>query len=397
MKTILLSILGAIAFAALTLAPAYGNHRTGSFALPELIAAGDFDRDGNLDLAVNVTGFDNVTLFRGDGAGGFTLYGHVGSDTLTKGLAVADLDGDGLLDFAGCAAWGYDLIIHKGDGLGGFGHRDLVYNGDGEPTRLVIGDFNNDRRPDIAMNGPDEGIMLVYLNDRKGGFRVPPVEIAGIPHSFGLAAADFNGDGNLDLAVTSIANPITGAGSSVFILLGDGTGQFTVKEAPAVNAFPTSVQAGDLNNDGKVDLVVGGAQPTNQTGNYINTLLGDGTGHFVLKQTITLGAGSLKGEIALGDFDENGKLDLCYPVTSLQISHDQSTSLLLFFGDGTGNLVPGPILTVEEEPHTVVAVDLNKDGHLDLVNSNRTSGTISILLGDGHGNFGTPLFYSVVK
>jgi hypothetical protein len=65
----------------------------------------------------------------------------------------------------------------------------------------------------------------------------------------------------------------------------------------------------------------------------------------------------------------------------------KSTKVLLFFGDGAGNLVAGPVLTVGQEPHTVIAADVNKDGHVDLAVSNRSDGTVSCLLGDGSGNF----------
>jgi hypothetical protein len=100
-----------------------------------------------------------------------------------------------------------------------------------------------------------------------------------------------------------------------------------------------------------------------------------------------LGQGNLKGDIALGDFDEDGNLDVAFPKTGSQIPQEHSTSILVFFGDGTGNLVTGPVLTVGQEPHTVIAVDLNHDGHLDLADTNRTDGTVTVLLGDGNGNF----------
>ena len=76
----------------------------------------------------------------------------------------------------------------------------------------------------------------------------------------------------------------------------------------------------------------------------------------------------------MADFNEDGKLDLAFPFTSDQIAHQPSTRVLIFLGDGTGNLVEGATVTAEEEPHTVIAADLNKDGHLDLAVSNRTSG-----------------------
>lgn len=74
-----------------------------------------------------------------------------------------------------------------------------------------------------------------------------------------------------------------------------------------------------------------------------------------------------------------------------------STELLIFFGDGTGNLVAGPVLAVGQEPHTVITADFNKDGHLDLAVSNRTDGTVSLLLGDGTGNFTVSTTKSVIS
>src|SRR2546428_2970242 len=120
MKSMRFLVLTCLLLSATFLPSALGNHRTGTFALPELIVAGDFNRDGKLDLAVNVTGFDNVAIFIGDGQGGFTLEGHVAIDTLPKGLAVGDVNKDGRLDLVNCTVWGYDVLLHLGDGSGGF-------------------------------------------------------------------------------------------------------------------------------------------------------------------------------------------------------------------------------------------------------------------------------------
>lgn len=130
-----------------------------------------------------------------------------------------------------------------------------------------------------------------------------------------------------------------------------------------------------------------GALPGNTTGNYISTYLGNGRGVFALSQTVNLGTGNLKGDIAVGDFDEDGNLDVAFPVTGSQIPREHSTKIDLFFGDAQGHLSAGPVLTVGQEPHTVIAVDVNHDGHLDLATTNRTDGTVTVLLGNGHGNF----------
>ena len=375
--------------------PAFANHRTGSFALPELMASGDFNRDGKLDLAVNVTGFDHVAIFEGDGSGGLTLTGQIASDTLTKAIDLADIDGDGRVDLVGATAWGYDILVHLGDGLGGFGTRDQVYDGDGEPTRLVLRDFNNDGRPDIAVNAPDAGLLLLYLNDGKGGFSVPALEFKGFPHAVGLTSGDCNGDGNLDLILASITNSGTGVATAI-ALLGDGTGNFTKSWQMSVANLPVSTRAADLNNDGNLDFVVAGAQPGNTTGNYFTVFVGDGTGSFTQTQTTPLGAGNLKGEISLGDFNEDGHIDLAYPVTGNQIPDMPSHVVLIYFGDGTGKMAAGPIIEVGNEPHTVITPDFNKDGHLDLIVSNRTDGTVSLLLGDGTGNFTLSVTKSVL-
>src|SRR6476659_1575462 len=198
MKKNYLITLAACALSVVLLASAFANHRTGTLALPELIVAGDFNQDGKLDVAVNVTGFDHIAILLGNALGGFTLSGRVPTDTLPKGLATADINRDGHLDLVGCNNWGYSADVHFGDGLGGFGFRDNFVKGEGGPNRLVLGDFNNDRALDMAVNGPDENVCLIYLGDHKGGFLLPPNEIEDdIPHNQGLATADFKGDGNL--------------------------------------------------------------------------------------------------------------------------------------------------------------------------------------------------------
>jgi hypothetical protein len=361
--------------------------------LPELLVAGDWNGDGNLDLAVNVTGFDNVAIFLGDGQGGFSVKRHLMTDTLNKGLGTADFNRDGHLDLVIATAWGYDLDIYQGDGLSGFTSQGQL-KGDGNPTRLFLKDVNNDGNLDIVVNAPDEGKILIYFGDDKGNFVVPAEEIEGLTKDFDLSVVDFNGDGNLDIAATNIASNGEN-GASVFVFLGDGSGRFRKTSTFPVNPLPTTIEARDLNNDGKPDMIVAGALPGNHTGNFLSTYLGDGAGNFTVQQIIDLGAGNLKGLVAVGDFNEDGNLDVAYPVTGIQ-SPVHSTTILVFFGDGTGSLVAGPILTVGQEPHTVITEDFNKDGHLDLVNTNRTDGTISVLFGDGHGNFSPPTFYSVL-
>jgi len=387
--TLCLALIGA------TFSTAFANHQTGALISPELLVAGDFNEDGNLDLVVNDTGFDHVAILYGDGQGGFTLGGHFPVDNLPKGLQVGDVNRDGHLDVVTCNNWGYDETVLLGDGLGAFhvASPPSEVDGDGEPVRMILGDFNNDGKLDIASNAPDDAKILLFFGDGRGNFPAPEIEIEDVSHPFSMAAADLNRDGNLDMVVGS---PLPGR-STVTVLLGDGTGGFTQSSIPVLD-LPSSAKIGDINNDGKLDIVVAGTQPKSQTNNYIQTFLGNGRGGFRPQQTITMQRGNLKGDIALGDWNEDGKLDLCFPKTGNQDGQfTRSTIMFIFIGDGAGNFTQAQTLEVGGEPHTVIAADFNHDGHLDLANTNRADGTVTLELGDGQGNFTTSSTTSVLS
>ena len=97
---------------------ALASHLAGDLPLPDLIVPGDFNQDGKLDLAVNLSGYDNIAILDGDGQGGFTIKEHIESDTLPKGLAAGFVDKDGYLDLVSICGWGYAIRVYRGDGLG---------------------------------------------------------------------------------------------------------------------------------------------------------------------------------------------------------------------------------------------------------------------------------------
>src|SRR2546430_9478961 len=266
MKTRRFSILGSIVLSTMLLPSVFGNHRTGKLALPELLVAGDFDGDGNLDLAVNVTGFDMAAIFLGNGHGEFRLQGHVQLDTLPKGLGAGDMNEDGHADLVSCTTWGYTMRLLLGDGLGGFNSANEL-KGDGEPTRLVLRDFNRDGHPDIAVNAPDEGKIILYFGDGKGNFAVPSTELEDYPHPFGLVAGDFNGDNNLDI-VTTTRTGINPGTAHAAILLGDGNGGFSQSAFLGVTSRPSSVAGGAPNSRTQLDLCVVGGRTTKSPSQY---------------------------------------------------------------------------------------------------------------------------------
>lgn len=363
----------------------FANHRTGDFPLPELMVAGDFNEDGKMDLVVNIAGFDNYAFLQGDGLGGFTIKRHIAEDTLPKGLAVGDLNKDHHLDLVSISDWGYSLRVNLGDGLGTFTAAKET-NADGDPTRVLLGDVNNDGNLDTIANAPSEGKIIIYLGDGKGGLSNSAIEIEGLRDNNGLALGDFNKDGNLDFVTTRSTSGSTVG--HVLVFLGDGAGGFNQNADLITDPSPVTLVVADMNNDGNPDIVVGGAGPENTSGNFISVLAGDGGGGFSLVQTLELGPGSLAGELGVADFNEDGKLDVAFPVDTTP-SPLPSTKLLTFFGNGDGSLTPGATLKVGAEPHSALALDFNGDGHVDLAVSCRTDATLNVLLGDGHGNFST--------
>jgi hypothetical protein len=240
-----------------------------------------------------------------------------------------------------------------------------------QATSIAVGDFNGDGKMDLAIRGGDS--VFVLLGDGKGNFSQSWSMNMGWDVN-ALAAGDFNGDGNLDLVILGYSEPTNGYAS---ILLGDGTGGFTVGSSPPVGDAPLAVAVGDFNADGKLDLAV-----ANFANNTVSILLGDGTGNFNLASTLSA---DTPDAVAVGDFNGDGKLDLV-------VVDDFSNMISAFLGDGTGNFTLTSSSSVGTWPQSIVAGDFNGDGNLDLAvadygNLYGGGNIVSILLGDGKGNF----------
>src|SRR5216683_3265198 len=193
-----------------------------------------------------------------------------------------------------------------------------------------------------------------------------------------LALADFNGDGKLDVAVANSES------KNVTILLGDGKGgltQATGSPFPAGD-HPNDIAVGDVNGDGKLDLAF-----ANHDTHYITVLLGDGRGGFAPapKSPFTVNSRPHPHGIAFGDFNGDHNLDFV-------IDDWGNNRVTVVFGDGKGNFAaPGVSFTVGQMPYQRVrAADVNKDGFADVITTNFESGDVTVLLGDGKGGFSQP-------
>ncbi len=360
---------------------------------PIALGAGDFDRDGKLDLAI--LDFSSSTLWiqfgNGDGTfqirspGGVAPEYVVGAGSFSnhpRSLVVGDFNGDGMLDLAVAndeVSGNSDVSILLGQGDGTFQEQRQFTVG-GEPAALVAGDFNGDGKLDLATadglfsTSPSHHDVSVLLGNGDGTFqpwRQFDTGAGTSPNS--LVVGDFTGDGKLDLATADFGS------NEVSVLLGNGNGTFQAARRFAAGSHPFYLAAADFNRDGRQDLAVDDGT------SVIKVLLGNGDGNF--QEQPGFATGSNPTSWVAGDFNRDGKLDL-----AVANAGSGDISVLLGNGDGTFDLAVE--YAVGDQPYSVVAGDFNGDGSLDLAAAN-SDRTISILLGRGDGTFLFRVQYAV--
>jgi len=262
---------------------------------PTAIAVGDMNGDGKLDIAF--VGDETVGTLPGNGDGTFGAAIDTPCPNCTGGtLVVADFNGDGIPDLA-TRGDGVSVLLGKGDGT----FKPAIASGTLYPTALSVADFNNDGIPDLLTTDGDEVYILPGKGNGKFG---EPVLVA---NSAGLAVtADFNGDGNADIAV-AMAN-----GGGVAIYLGNGDDTFTPAFWLDVQANGQQMLVGDFNGDGIPDLIC----PLLLNYGYAAVLLGIGNGNFDIEaKTLLIDGGpnpvqSISPLLASGNFNGDGMLDI---------------------------------------------------------------------------------------
>ena len=441
---------------------------------PYAVVAGDFNGDGKLDLATANGTNNNVTILLGNGAGSFT---QASGSPVSVGagpqvIAVGDFDRNGKPDLAVGNSSSNTVSILLGSGTGTFSASTVTVLS--KPYGMAVGDFNHDGKPDFATSHPVLNVVVVMLGNGSGGFSSAtdsPINVGAGP--FSMVAADFNGDGEVDLATSNFQS------NSLTFLPGNGTGHFSGSGISqfAVGPFPIGLSVADFNGDGKPDLVVPAsttsrvevylnstpslstkpaaltfysglgrtapvgipvavassvsgstysvgvnqswltASPTtaatggvtsvalsaNQTGLAAGTYAGiaryTAPGFFGSKTDVTLrvaqGSGRLRTSpfgfpgvgagpyaIATGDFNGDGKPDFA-------TANLEGNTVSVWLGATLASMTnaPGSPFAVGSGPVSVVVGDFNGDGRQDLATANFYGGTVSVLLGNGSGGF----------
>jgi hypothetical protein len=298
---------------------------------PEDLCLADVDGDGDLDAATADTSGDTVSVLLGHGDGKLAASVAYAVGNVPRALASADLDGDGAPDLA--AACDLDDAVSVLLNQGGAFVPPAVYASGNSPSSLTAGDWNNDGHIDLAVAfgnaafGPPDGVGL-YTNAGDGSFLLPTT-VALDPSS--IDHGDFDLDGDLDLAVTTWSDTSS-------VLYNQGGGTFVQGAALPGGDNPASLRAADWSGDGALDL----AYCTSE-GTEVRLNLGDGS--FGLPAVY--GAGPLLVGIDAGDRDGDGDLELLVgneEVDSLLIFDNQGDGTFgAHEGYATGPGTGGPV------------------------------------------------------
>jgi hypothetical protein len=344
-------------------------------AAPNAVIMADVNKDGNRDLLVINGGSNNLSVYLGDGKGGFSQANGspFPAGTSPNDIAVGDFDGDGNPDVAIANHGVKTVTVLLGNGKGQFSFAPgSPFNvpSNPHPHGIAVADFNGDKKLDLAVDSWGENKVLVMFGKGDGTFQTPGVKFEVGKHPYErLRAADLNEDGNPDI-ITSDWD-----GSSVSVLFGDGKGHFSRKDT-AVPESPFGIAIGDFNGDHHLDIAIAhySGQGTDPSKNGLSVLYGDGKGNFTLAKGSPFPVGHYPPTIAAGDLNGDSIIDLALP-------NYQEDKITVYLGGRNGIALAGysPI-RVGHGPECVAIGDLNGDNKADLVVADQGDNDILVFL-----------------
>jgi len=361
---------------------------------PNAIAIADFDRDGIPDFVVSQLGFNPgnvIRFFRGVGGGGFAPPVLVASFPGNAFLVAGQLNPaiDDFLDLAVVSISLNQVRVYLGDGTGHFGAPTTVLQaptGGAVVRGLALGDVDGDAFPDLVtvVEQPDaSGIVYALRGDGAGGFSVVQTPLAagsGYPRG-GLRIRPLAPGGAAAVVGIASTGGVAFGPPALGVLLGDGHGGF-VPAPVSLAAITTGVglsalAVGDFDENGTLDVAlsdigpVGG--PSNWTRSFVDVLLGDGAGGFRFFTRYAVPESS-QDDIIAADLDGDGHLDLA-STGAWYAPGRPGAKVSLAFGDGTGGIrETAAVWGLAEFPSQLAAADLDGDGLTDLlVNDGQSS------------------------
>ena len=332
--------------------------------------------------------------------GNFLLASEPGVQRHPANVASADLNGDGRPDLITANSFTNRLSILINNGGGNFTLSSSPEAG-GRPIAVSPIDVNSDGRMDLVVlnqsdihGNPNSSSVVVLTNNGLGSFSV----LSAFPltnSTWTAAAADINGDGKTDL-ICGVNYSAAFNDSAILVFTNTGSGlvlasSYATEFGIGGGGDVSAVVAADMNNDGNVDIVC-----ASRSSDLVTVLTNDGSGGFTKSFTLTtLRSSSQDGPISVvaTDVNNDGKLDLvianCGPSFPYFNSQPAFVGVLtIFTNDGAGGFVLSSEPVVDNNPDSVTAADVNADGFPDLISASYTMNTLTVLTNNGTGNYG---------
>jgi len=279
----------------------------------------------------------------------------------------SDLDGDSYLDLVTVGYLVEDdyVSILKNNGNGTFGS-PFNYVAGNYPISVFGADFNGDGNVDLAVVNNSSNNVSILMNNGDGGFEDPNNYVVGnSPHS--VFCSDLDGDGDLDLAVANCND------HNVSILKNNGNGAFQATNNYGTGIYPLSVFCADLDGDFDLDLAV-----ANWGSDNVSILKNNGNGTFQPKADYAVGFYPIS--VFCADLDSDLDLDLA-------VVNRSSDHVSILKNNGNGAFASAVNYGVGDVPRSVFCTDLDGDGDLDLTVANANNDNVSILKNNGNGTF----------
>jgi hypothetical protein len=352
----------------------------------------DTDRDGDLDVVTVAKSSAAITVHRNAGNGVFAVLprNHVGqvSNPLepTQALEAGDVDRDGDLDLV---TNDEKVYVLKNNGNGTFATA-VAYEQPHNFGEVKLRDLNGDGYLDLLL-GPDRNAPPYHfgtaLNNGDGTFAPGVIKPVGACQAGSIDAFDLDGDNDLDVVLTEEGSCAGGPGFRIFIFRNDGQANFTFIQPLNPPCGPSGIGGGDLNGDGRVDLVTGHC-----TG--VGAFLGNGD--LTFQPILTTSA--MPSRFKLADMNRDGKLDVAMILSQPPWG---TATIGTALGNGDGTFAPArtqsgsSVLENLRISNDIDVADADEDGDPDLIVTNNASNDLSLLLNNGDGSLRAQERYGV--
>ncbi len=342
---------------------------------PGSVEVADLNKDGFADIVIANAEDSSTSVMLGDGKGNFAEAkgSPFFANRYPNDIAIADLDKDGNLDISIANTEVSFLTVLSGNGKGQFqqvAHSPFIVHAKPHTHGIAVADFNGDGNLDLATDDWGQNKILIISGDGKMNFGNETFYGVGNRPYQRLRTADLNKDGKADIVTTNLE------GNNTTVLLGQGNGKFNeaVGSPFPCGASPFGVAISDVNGDGNPDLAIANSptitsESKGQDGLWI--LLGDGTGKFSSLKGSPFKTGKSPSRLAIGDLDGNGINDI-----ALTNYNDKSISI---FYMGRNTVTTTKTIVVGKRPDGIAIHDMNGDGKKDIIISNFDDNTIWIL------------------